>query len=392
MSKKKDKPKKKERKKKKRTLQQEHHQKTMKTSIFRWFSLLLLSLIIVVGVMYWVPGDMHYEITEVYTFVGDISDRVNLVVILPTSGPYQDVFEPDILWPGDWQSQIDGQLNVIRLTADLIAGEIVEAEISYRVDLWQGPAQWQGVAVRLEDLKPAALIQSDHAEIIEQADELTVRGNAEQTTREIFRFTSRHLAWPQEDRLDADSRAITALQTGIGGCLEHATLMTALLRAAEVPAYIVSGLAIPETIPLVPITTTWNHPAGAHAWVEVSVDQTWYLADSSWSGLFFQRDLFGWSDGKHLVYDQLSHESAIYNSLVDEAEQSGTWIAAMAAPLRFVAWSELPVENVQFQPQVTLRKIWDSRYLWIFSIILIMGILVWINERNIRDKNRKSQL
>ena len=388
MLKKKDKPKKKE----KQTLQQEQYRSEMRSRIFRWSGLLLVSLIVAVGVLNWALGDMHYEITEVYTFNGDRSDRINLAVLLPMSGPYQNVFDPEITWAGDWQSEVNGQLNVIRFTADLIAGETYQAVINYRVDLFQGPANWQGVAVRLEDLKPAALIQSDHAEIITRADELIVSDSPKKTAREIFKYTKHHLVWPQGDRLDADSRAITALQTGIGGCLEHATLMTALMRAAEVPAYIVSGLAIPETVPFIPVTSTWNHPAGAHAWVEFSVDQTWYLADSSQSKPFFQRDLFGWSNGKHLSYGRMSHESTVYASLLDEAEQSGHLLGAMSAPLRFVAWAVHPDTGIQFEPQVSLRKVWDSRYIWIFSLILIAGILMWINERNIRDKNRKSQL
>lgn len=371
MSKKKHKHKKKEKKARASTTQN-------RSRVTRWVIVALLSLAVIILSLFWVSGDLHYDITETYTFSGDDSGSIHLTVLLPTSGHYQEVLEPVIEWPGTWDSNLNGRLNVIRLEMDLEAGQTAKAVIDYGVNLWQGQARWVGEPVTSADLSPTALIQSDHAEIVSQAESLRVNDDEDQTLKQIFDFTIQHLVWPTGDRINADSSALQALQTGVGGCAEHANLMAALSRAVDIPARTISGLAMPETIPFIPMSATWNHPAGAHAWVEVFVNDAWQIADPSWSGQFYKRDILGWTDGRHLAYDTVAHESEVYLPLVEDAESEGKWIAAMSAPLRFVAWSDLPNESVQFTPHVTLRKTWDARFLMIFSVILILVVLNWL--------------
>lgn len=352
--------------------------------VTRWVIVTLLSLVVVILSLFWVSGDLHYDITETYTFSGKDSGSIYLTVLLPTSGHYQEVLEPVIDWPGSWDISLNGRLNVLRMELDLEPAQTAEAVISYGVNLWQGPARWVGEPVTSADLSPTDLIQSDHPEILSQAESLRVNGDDEQTVKQIFDFTLQHLDWPTEDRIDPDLSALPALQTGVGGCAEHANLMAALCRAVDIPARTISGLAMPETIPFIPMSASWNHPAGAHAWVEVFVDDGWQIADPSWSGQFYQRDLLGWTDGRHLAYDTIAHESDVYLPLVEEAESEGAWIAAMSTPLRFVAWSDLPADSVEFSPRVTLRKTWDARLLMMFSVILILVVLNWLFGDNSR--------
>ena len=377
MSKKKDKHEKKEKKTEARNNKQ-------RSRVTRWAIVTLLSLVVVVLSLFWISGDLHYNITETYTFSAKDSGAIHLTVLLPTSGHYQEVLEPVIEWPGDWDMSLNGRLNVLRMAVDLEAGQTAEAVISYGVNLWQGTARWVGEPVTSEDLSPTDLIQSEHPEIVSQAESLQMASDEGGTVKQIFDFTIQHLEWPTEDRINADLSALEALQTGVGGCADHANLMAALCRALDIPARTISGLAMPETIPFVPMSATWNHPAGAHAWVEVFVDDVWQFADPSWSGQFYQRDLLGWTDGRHLAYDTVAHEAEVYLPLVEEAENEGTWIAAMSAPMRFVAWSDLPNESMEFTPRVTLQKTWDARLLMIFSVILIMVVLNWLFGENTR--------
>jgi len=377
MSKKKDKHEKKEKKTEARNNKQ-------RSRVTRWAIVTLLSLVVVVLSLFWISGDLHYNITETYTFSAKDSGAIHLTVLLPTSGHYQEVLEPVIEWPGDWDMSLNGRLNVLRMAVDLEAGQTAEAVISYGVNLWQGTARWVGEPVTSEDLSPTDLIQSEHPEIVSQAESLQMASDEGGTVKQIFDFTIQHLEWPTEDRINADLSALEALQTGVGGCADHANLMAALCRALDIPARTISGLAMPETIPFVPMSATWNHPAGAHAWVEVFVDDVWQFADPSWSGQFYQRDLLGWTDGRHLAYDTVAHEADVYLPLVEEAENEGTWIAAMSAPMRFVAWSDLPNESMEFTPRVTLQKTWDARLLMIFSVILIMVVLNWLFGENTR--------
>lgn len=344
-----------------------------------WMGVLtLVSLLIIVLSLYWLPGDLHYRITETYQFSGEEEGTLTLVVMLPTTGQYQEVIEPEIIWPGTYESHSSGRLQVLRFTKDLRAGETVEAQITYTVHLWQGRAVWYGEPVNPEDLEATAEIQSQHPTIISRAETLRVPDNQRRTARRIFEFTNRHLRWPDDDRLNPDVSALIALESKVGGCTEHAYLMAALCRAEEIPTRVINGLAMPDTLPFIPVSSVWNHPAGAHAWVESFFDHAWVFADPSWANQFLKRDLFGWIDGRHLAYDEITQERVVYEPLIAEAEANGTWIAAMSAPLRFVAWSSLSFEKMHFIPKVTLLKVWDSRYLLFVSLILILWILAWV--------------
>lgn len=353
--------------------------------------LVLLSLIIIVLSLYWLPGDLHYRITETYQFLADEAVPVSMVVLLPTTGPYQEVFEPVIEWPGAYDAHQDSRLQVVRFTKDLRAGETVEAKITYTIHLWQGRAVWYGEAVNSEDLAATVEIQSEDPLISSKAKTLTIPDNERRTVRRIFEFTNRHLEWPQDDRMNPDISALNALESGVGGCTEHAYLMTALCRAAGIPTRVINGLSLPDTIPFIPVSEVWNHPAGSHAWVESFFEHSCHFADPSRANRFLQRDLFGWVDGRHLAYAEMAHEKAVYEPLIAEAEANGEWIAAMNAPLRFVAWSPIASESMQFTPAVTVQKIWDSRYLLFVSLILILWILTWVASDNQRVKPGKEE-
>jgi hypothetical protein len=102
------------------------------------------------------------------------------------------------------------------------------------------------------------------------------------------------------------------------------------------------------------------------------------MADPSWSGSFYKHDLFGWTDAKHLVYDESSQFSSTYQNLISDAEADGSLIGAMSAPMKFIAWSDLDVDNLSFTPQVTLKKVWDARWLMLFSSVIILVVLGWV--------------
>ncbi len=386
MSKKKDKKKKKEQEQK-ITVKKKAEQKKAYHRIWfsiRWGIVVIIALVFVFLSLFWIPGELHYVITETYSFTSEADAPVFLAVLLPTSGHYQAVSAPEIDWPGVWDITSDGRLDILIMEGDFEAGETAQAVIKYQVDLFQGEARWIGDPVLPADLAASNKVQSDDPDIITQATALTVSGDDHATVRQIFDFTYEHLNWPQGTRINTDDSAARALETCVGGCAEHANLMTALCRAAGIPAHPISGLAMPESIPLIPMTAEWNHPAGAHAWVEVYVDDVWLMADPSWSEGFYRRDLYGWTDGKHLAYDTAEHEEQVYQSLLSEAEESGGWFAGMSAPMRFLAWSDLKAEEIAFTPEVSLRKTWDARYLMIFSVSLILIVMNWLIEEDRR--------
>ena len=340
----------------------------------------MLTLVLVFLSLFWVPGELHYVITETYSFEVEEAAPVFLAVFLPTSGVYQHVSEPDISWSGAWDIRSEGRLDVLFFELALEAEQIEKAVIQYQVNLFQGKAGWIGDPITSYDLASTEVIQSDHPEIVTKAHALAGSREPQGAARQIFNFTYRHLDWPKGNRTDPDLSALSAFQSGVGACTEHANLMTALCRAADIPAHTISGLAMPELIPFIPVSKTWNHPAGAHAWVEFHADGVWQMADPSWSDKFYKRDLFGWTDGKHLAYDTALHETQVYETLLATAEDQGGWIAAMSAPMHFVAWSDMEAESMTFTPTVSVRKTWDARLLMAVSVIIIMVVMNWLIE------------
>jgi len=268
---------------------------------------------------------------------------------------------------------LEGRLNVVRLVAEIDEDQTVEAEITYRVNLWQGEAKWVGDSVLSDDLDSSENIQLDNPWITDRADQLWVEDNPHKTSRNIFDFTIEYLAPPEGAQP--------------WGAIEYVNLMAALCRSADVPTRTVRGLLIPEIIPFITVSAEWNHPANTHDWVEVHVGDAWLLADPSRSGQFYKRDLFGWTDGKHLLYDTSINVGQVYESLVSEAESEGEWISAMSAPMNFVAWSEAEAETIALSPVITLQKTWDGRLLMIASVILILVVLNWLYQS---DKRRLS--
>jgi hypothetical protein len=336
--------------------------------------------------LFWIPGDVHYQVSETYTFTAAETDLIHLTLLLPTSGPYQDILEPDVNWPGEFEIEKVGRLNVLRLEAEILSGQTIEAVITYDVHLFQDAARWTGMPARSYDMAPDPEVQSDSPELIEEAKRLTVADDKRRTVRKIFHFTVRHLDWPRDSRINADLSALNAYETGVGGSREHANLMAALSRAAGVPAHPVSGLMMPEMLPLIPVSQTWDHPASAHAWVEFYVNGTWEMADPSWSGKFLRRDLLGWTDGRHLAYDEIASETAVYDQIVNEAEENGNWTMAMSAPLRFAAWSEVSIDNMVFIPVVTVKKTWDARLVMLISLVVIVIVLYFLNREERRQE------
>jgi hypothetical protein len=89
-------------------------------------------------------------------------------------------------------------------------------------------------------LQPAFNIESDEEVIIAKAHQIT--GNDRRplaVCRKLLNWVYHHL---EKRPVASIPSALEVLRTGVGDCNEHATLLTALLRAAGVPARMSSGL------------------------------------------------------------------------------------------------------------------------------------------------------
>ncbi|MCR5261207.1 MAG: transglutaminase family protein [Candidatus Gastranaerophilales bacterium] len=115
-------------------------------------------------------------------------------------------------------------------------------------------------------LKSEPLIESDDAEIIEIAQK--IQGNTrEEILDNMYQYIQNHMTYQRIKDIGAKA----ALKQGFGKCSEYAAIMTALCRAKNIPARVISGNFARE------------HDS-QHTWVEVYYDDYgWVTYDPTFS-------------------------------------------------------------------------------------------------------------
>ncbi len=340
---------------------------------------MLFYIVVLSGAMLWalygLPASVRYRVTEHYQFTAAAeTGTVALGLLVPKSGPYQHVLSVDVVWDGDETRESASGVDVVMLAGQLDAGEIQTASIAYEVILSQGKTLWDAP---VEDFQqsPQEKIESDALPITHLAAQLVSQNAA--TRRDVFAiysFVAGYLAWPTGERINVSPTALDTLESGVGGCEDFANLMVALCRASGAPAQVISGLYFPETLlPFVTHTATWMHPAGAHAWVEFYTEAGWEMADPSHASalLPLRARVFGRNDGRHLSYGEAATELAVYAEMQQWALGQGEMVAAMSAPLKFVATAS--AADVSVTPTVTVTKAWDG--VW-FNFIVVFVVSV----------------
>jgi hypothetical protein len=116
-------------------------------------------------------------------------------------------------------------------------------------------------------LQPDRFIQSDHQDIRTQAEDIYLETRAEgwELVRVITGWVNHHI--DKKDYGTGFASALEVLNDRAGDCSEHSVLLVALLRAAGIPARVVSGLAYHD-----------GNLIG-HMWAEAHVDY-WRTVDA----------------------------------------------------------------------------------------------------------------
>jgi hypothetical protein len=336
-----------------------------------------------------IPTSVQYHLTERYAFTSLQQDAtIYLAVIVPKTGPYQTVENIHIIWNGTQEQISYPSVDVLKFRGAIRAGETQIATIAYDVILRQGPARWAAPVTDFQ-LKPQTDIESDQAVLVHQASQIA-SGQTRKDVYSIYTFTSNYLSWPQGTRIGGNESALTAYITRVGGCGEFANLAVALYRADQIPAQAITGLALPSYPPFWSVTKTWNHPGGAHAWVEVNTDAGWELTDPSWGSYWpgpLKRIWFGRNDGSHLSYGESGQYTELYDELTSWGEKYGTLIGGMSNPLHFV--STASSAEVSITPSVTLRKGWDGRWIVTVSLYLLLIVLIRVLENYFKRRPQK---
>ncbi|MGA2615977.1 MAG: transglutaminase domain-containing protein [Thermoguttaceae bacterium] len=352
--------------------------------VLKWLLGRALAVLLVASAWFWLPTTVRYHVSECYSFQAKEADsRVFLGVMLPNTGHYQRVENVTVSWEGDQSREEGPEVDVVKLSGDVRHAETKEAVIAYDVVLWRGRARWEG-PVEEWQVQPRKDIESGNAAFVEKVGELA-DGQSRGDAYRIFKFASSCLSWPKGSRTMTSQSALKAYETGEGGCGEFANLTVALCRAAKIPSKAISGLYLPPYPPFWSSSTTWNHPGGAHAWIEVHTEVGWELADPSLASLIPWKSLwFGRTDGCHLSYGEVGREQQAYNAVKDWAFSRGKILGAMSAPNKFVAAAQ--ASSVSVTPQVMI-KMGCSDWRWFALLGLIFLSIAWrIRQRHCRRR------
>jgi hypothetical protein len=352
--------------------------------IFRIVSYVFFITVIPIGGFFLYPTWVKYQVVETYTFSPkQAGDEVWLTIMRPKNNAYQRLENINIQWSGQVFDQQHTEVETIFFEHVSANPEAFEAQIIYDIALLQGHPAWQAPLEEKYTL-PQKFIESDAPALVDAAQNICTAQNAE-AAFQAFSFAANHLSWPQRTRLGDEQSALEAYNTKIGVCGEFANLMTALARACDIPARSISGLSMPMFLP--PFFTsaaTWNHPGGAHAWVEIYTGERWTIADPSWaSEMPFSRFWFGRSSGQYLSYGEVGEQERIYEAILEWGKKRGTIIGAMSAPLKFVAISNNA--DVTVVPSATVKKTRDDRWLFAVGSYLILAIASNKIERHFRQ-------
>ena len=125
-------------------------------------------------------------------------------------------------------------------------------------------------------LSPSVYIESDHPTIVAKATELTMGAKSRwDAVLKIGQWVHQEITYVIADTPSAQ----LALETRKGDCGPHSTLMVAMLRAVDIPARLVGGLVY---------TPVFGGSFGQHAWVEVYMGESGWLAMDPTTGEFDQ--------------------------------------------------------------------------------------------------------
>ena len=354
----------------------------MKKYLVSGVSLIIILVILSITVLFaysWLPAKIHYQIHKTFQ-ISQIDDGayVYLGIIVPQSSPYQTVKNLNIVWNGDQERKTLAAVDTIRLWDQLIGEESVEAEVEYEIILPQGKVSWEA-PIETHTLLPQAGIESNHPEIKRTANELTNRSDRNDAF-EIYKFTFNHLEYTEYGCEETNLSALEAFRSGIGACIGYSRLMVALCRAAGIPAQMIIGSVLPDTLFSLPQTISSGTPGGGHAWVEYNTQGIWHPADPSHGQNYTAIFAFNHNDGHHLSFGEFDQCTSVKRDLFN-------WATEQTLPLddaltHFFAASG---DQTQISPETTIRKTWDVRWVnTLFALAVVTYLLCKIRDLLIR--------
>ena len=209
------------------------------------------------------------------------------IMLMPDDLPgYQYIFEERI-WPECDRIEYDavGNRYAVVVWPSLRPGEAMQVILTYNIvntnwsvdkSLLSLFAEPPTDPIALASLSPEPYIESDHSDMVRTArlivgDETNPYLKAEK----LFNWVNTVMNYDEDEEFFAHQGALSALYTLRGVCTEYASLLVALLRAEGIPARLVAGFFLPESIKGSRDRAFWANDI-AHTWVE------FYLEGFGW--------------------------------------------------------------------------------------------------------------
>ncbi|MCA1056990.1 transglutaminase-like domain-containing protein [Rossellomorea aquimaris] len=135
------------------------------------------------------------------------------------------------------------------------------------------------------DLLPSRGVESEAPEIKELAQKLTEgKKNDREKAKAIYDYTAKNVSYDVQkldnSEFEWDDSALKTLDEKTGVCQDYAYLAVALLRASDIEARFIEGMARGGWWPQ------------RHAWVEAKVDGKWLTMDPTWGSGYIKDDQF----------------------------------------------------------------------------------------------------
>lgn len=288
-----------------------------------------------------------YQITETYKIESATDKITYLSVDLPITYGYQSIGDIEVQNVEEYSYEQKGDYQTLN-THIKGNGDEITVVVKYEITLAKGNISWHET-VDNQYLNPSELIDSEDQKIIETAKSLIVKDDNLKTAKNISKFVSDNIQFDTTEKINQRSlKASEVLDNKQGVCYDYANLLTALLRAADIPTKSTGGLSVKNLSQ----SSDWSSQAGSHAWVEFYIDGQWYFDDPSWGNKYFMN-----SDGYHISYGTsiININSQEYKDHIQKYDNEDFYIiGAMTAPIKFTAWSE--DENAAIIPRVDIIK------------------------------------
>lgn len=135
------------------------------------------------------------------------------------------------------------------------------------------------------DLLPSRGIQSEAPNIIALANEITKDKTTDrEKAKAIYEYTAKNISYDVEKYENSsfqwDDSALKTLEMKTGVCQDYAYLAAALLRASDIEARFVTGLAGTGFL------------RDNHAWIEANIDGIWLVMDPTWGAGYVEKHRF----------------------------------------------------------------------------------------------------